>query len=148
MRGEHYKTSTKIMDSFQDRFNAGDPPESPTDRDRHDILLQALSPKYEIIWRAHLKRRDFDLANIRRTVVAFYPDNLSRRNITLPSIAEPSAAMQTIDRNVYNGRCHNRSRFGHYRRNYPNRREHQKGGQHQQGINGRPRTNKTTVIPT
>ena len=146
LRAEHYKMNhTKmtpgqdpdeflyIMDSRRDRLNTSTPPEGPTDRQYEDILLQALSPDYESIRRAHLERRDFGLADIRRMMAAIYADNLSRRSITTTGIAGPGVAMKTMDRDLSDVQCHNCSTFGHYRRNCPNRRKQQyKGGQNQQ----------------
>ena len=146
LRAEHYKMNhTKmtpgqdpdeflyIMDSRRDRLNTSTPPEGPTDRQYEDILLQALSPDYESIRRAHLERRDFGLADIRRMMAAIYADNLSRQSITTTGIAGPGAAMKTVDRDLSDVQCHNCSTFGHYRRNCPNRRKQQyKGGQNQQ----------------
>ena len=146
LRAEHYKMNhTKmtpgqdpdeflyIMDSRRDRLNTSTPPEGPTDRQYEDILLQALSPDYESIRRAHLERRDFGLADIRRMMAAIYADNLSSRSITTTGIAGPGVAMKTMDRDLSDVHCHNCSTFGHYRRNCPNRRKQQyKGGQNQQ----------------
>ena len=132
-----------IMDSRRDRLNTSTPPEGPTDRQYEDILLQALSPDYESIRRAHLKRRDFGLADIRRMMAAIYADNLSRRSITTTGIAGPGAAMKTVDRDLSDVQCHNCSTFGHYRRNCPNRRKQQyKGGQ----ISNNPLDNSTRVV--
>ena len=113
LRAEHYKMNhTKmtpgqdpdeflyIMDSRRDRLNTSAPPEGPTDRQYEDILLQALSPDYESIRRAHLERRDFGLADIRRIMAAIYADNLSRRSITTTGIAGPGVAMKTMDRDL------------------------------------------------
>ena len=122
-----------IMDSRRDRLNTSTRPEGPTDRQYEDILLQALSPDYESIRRAHLERRDFGLADIRRIMAAIYADNLSRRSITTTGIAGPGVAMKTMDRDLSDVQGHNCSTFGHYRRNCPNRRKQQyKGGQNQQ----------------
>ena len=67
-----------IVDSYRDRLNACDPPESPTDRQYEDIILQALPPEYKVIRQARLERRDFGLADIRRMTAAIYADNLAR----------------------------------------------------------------------
>ena len=89
-----------IMDSRRDRLNTSTPPEGPTDRQYEGILLQALSPDYESIRRAHLERGDFGLADIRRMMAAIYADNLSRRSITTTGIAGPGVAMKTMDRDL------------------------------------------------
>ena len=122
-----------IMDSCRDRLNTSTPLEGPTDWQCEDILLQALSPDYESIRRAHLERRDFGLADIRRMMAAIYVDNLSPRSITSTGIAGPGAAMRTMDRDLSDVRCHTCSMFGHFQKNCPNRRKQQyQGGQYQQ----------------
>ena len=83
-----------IMDSCWNRLNKSTPPENPTDRQNEDILLQTLSPDYESIRRAHLERREFGLAVIRRIVVAIYAYNLFRRSITSAGVAGPGTAMK------------------------------------------------------
>ena len=68
LRAEHHKMNyTKmtlgqdpdeflyIMDNCRDRLNRSIPPEDPTNRQYGDILLQALSPDYKSIRRAHLE---------------------------------------------------------------------------------------------
>ena len=65
-----------IMDSFWDRLNMSTSPEGPTDRQHEGILLQALSPDYEITRRDHLERRDLGLADNRRTMAVIYADPL------------------------------------------------------------------------
>ena len=76
LRAEHHKMNrTKmtpgqdpdeflyIIDSGRERLIASTPTEDPPDRQYEGILLQALSPDYESIQRAHLERGDFDLAD-------------------------------------------------------------------------------------
>ena len=67
-----------IINTCRDRLDISTSPDSPTDQYREDILLQALSPDYESIRRYDLKRRDFDLADVRRVMATVYADNLSR----------------------------------------------------------------------
>ena len=132
LRAEHYRMNhTKmapgqdpdeflyIVDSCRDRLNRSTPPEGPTDRQYEDILLQALSPDYESIQRAHLERRDFGLADIRRMMAVIYADKLFRGSIASAGIEGPGAAMKAVDRDPSDVQCHNCSMFGHYRRYVP-----------------------------
>ena len=80
-----------IMDSGRNRLNTNTPTEGLRDWQDEDFLLQALSPDYESIRRAHLERRDFGLADNRRMMAAIYADNLSRRSIISAGIAGPGA---------------------------------------------------------
>lgn len=54
-----------MMDCCRDCLNACSPLEGPIDWQWEDIQLQALPPEYERTRRAHLKRRDFGLADNR-----------------------------------------------------------------------------------
>lgn len=135
--GQDPEEVSYMMDSRRDRLNSNSPPEGYMDQQYEDVLLQALSPEYENIRRAHLEKLDSDLANTWRKMAATYADNLSRRSIILGGIVGPGAALQTMDRDLSNVRCHNCLMFGHYRRNYPNNRnQHQQGGQNQQHPDG------------
>ena len=84
------------MDSCRNRLNTCDPPEGPADRPYEDIILQTLPSEYDRSCQTHLERRDFGLANIRRTMAAVYADNLSRSESS-KGIAGRGAAMQAVD---------------------------------------------------
>ena len=109
-----------ITDSCRNHPNTSAPPEGPTDRQYEGILLQVLSPDYESIRGANLKRRDFDVTDIRRMMAAIYADNLSSRSITSAGIAGPSTPMKAMDRDHSDVQCPHCSMFDHYRRNCPN----------------------------
>ena len=138
MRVEHYKVSqTKItpgqgpgefaciMNSCWNRLNASTPPEALTDWQYENILLQALSPHHKCIRSAHLKRRNFGLANIQRMMAAICADNFSRGGIISADIVGPGAAMKAMDSYLSDVQCHNCSMFSHYRRKCPNRHKQQ-----------------------
>ena len=85
------------MDSCRHRLNACDPPEGLTDRQYEGIILQALPSEYDRIRQAHLERRDFGLADIRRMMAAICADNLSRSESS-KGITGRGVAMQAVDR--------------------------------------------------
>ena len=131
-----------ITDSGRDRFNTSTPPEGPTDWYCEKILLQAVSPDYKRVRRAHLESWDVGLADIRRLMVAIYADHLfSRRSITSAGIAGPGAAMKTMDLDLSDVQCHNFSVFDHDGRScYHHHKQPYQGVQHQQHPNRRQRT--------
>ena len=113
------------MNSCRDRLNVCDSPEGPTDRQYEDIILQALPSEYDRIRQAHLERRDFGLAGIRRMITAIYVDNLSRSESS-KDIAGCGAAMQAVDRDHTNVLCHYCDQFGHFKKKCPLPIKHQK----------------------
>lgn len=103
------------------------------DRQYGDIIVQAMSPEYENIRKAHLEREDLlGLADIRQMMAAIYADNLSRRSINSAVIAGPSAAIQTVRRDVRNVRCHICLMFVHYKTDCSTRGKQHQGRQNQQ----------------
>ena len=119
LRAEHHKMNhtkitpgqgrdqlTYIMNICRDRLTST-PPEYPTHRCYKDIILQALSPHYESIQRAHLKGWDFSLADIRQMIAIIYADNLSHQIITSAGIAGSDTAMKAMDRDLGDIQCHN-----------------------------------------
>ena len=108
--GQHPDEYLYHKDSCQDRLNACNPPEGPTDRQYEDIILHALPSEYDRIRRTHLERRKFGLADIRRMIAVIYVDNLSRSE-TLRGIAGHGAAMKVVDINlvISKGSAHSES---------------------------------------
>ena len=84
------------MDSCRGRLNACDPSKGPTDRQYEDNILQALPSENDCIRQTYLKKTDFDLADIRRMMVAIYADILSSSESS-KDIAGRGAAMQAVD---------------------------------------------------
>ena len=140
------------MDSYRDRLNACDPPESPTNRQYEDIILQALPSEYDRICQTHLERRNFGLADIRRMMAAIYANDLSRSESS-KGIAGRGAAMSAVDRDRTSALCHYCDQFGHFKRKCPLRIKHkqrqqparhhqqQRHGQQQQKPRGRRQNN-------
>ena len=122
-----------IVDSYRDRLTACDPPESPTDRQYEDIILQALPPEYKVIRQACLERRDFGLADIRRMTAAIYADNLARsRSDSFRGIAGRGAAMQAMIRDRNDNKCQLCGRVGHFKTKCPLRVKQQQKNDGQQ----------------
>ena len=134
------------MNRCRNSFNISTHQEGPTDRQYEDLLLQALSPDYQSIGRAHLERWNFGLANVQRIMVAIYADNLSRRIITSVGIPEHGVTTKAMDL-LTEVQYHNCAMFGHYRIYSPNRRKQQyQRRKHQQQPNGRQRTRGRQLI--
>ena len=105
-----------ILDSCRDRLGACDPPESPTDRQYEDIILQALPPQYKVIRQVHLEREDFGLADIRRMMADIYADTLARsRYDALRGIAGCGSAMPAMTRDRSDIKCHFGGRVDHFK---------------------------------
>lgn len=93
--GQDHDEFLYVMDNCRDRLNKRRPPERPADQQYEDILVKALSPKYEGIWRAHFKRQDFGIADIRRMMVVIYDDNVYHRSVSPAGTTGPSATLPT-----------------------------------------------------
>ena len=118
------------IDSCRDRLNACNPPESPTDRQYEDIILQALPSECDRIHQTHPERKDFDLADIRRMMAAIYGNNLSRSE-SPKGIAGRGAVMQAVDLDRTSVMHHSCDQFGHFKRRCPLRIKHQQQQRHQ-----------------
>ena len=104
------------MDRCHDRLNACDPAAGAADHQYEDVLLQALPPEYKAIRQAHLERRDFGLADIRRIMAAICEDNPARsRSVSFRGITGRGASMKatTHDRNYI--KCHACGCVGHFK---------------------------------
>ena len=112
------------LDTCREHLNAGDPPETPTDRQFEDIIFQALPPEYECIRTSHLEKPDFGIADIRRTMPAIYAANFARSSSTT-GIAGRGAAMPAAEDNRRNIICHYCERAGHFKKTCPLHAKHE-----------------------
>ena len=102
------------MDGFRERLeDMGQP--VPGER-YEDIILQALPVEYERVRTASYERRNFYLADIRRTMSALYIDCLSRPNNS-PLVAGREVAMQATGVDDSAIKCHYCGNLGHRHKN-------------------------------